>query len=75
MLTKNLPQTNFYKILFIRLVLDGVAGLHFLSKGKIAHAFAILKAHFSFYQLFSKVYKKRNSVQNKNYFKLRDLNE
>lgn len=73
MLTKNLPQTNLYKILFIRMVLDGVAGLHFLSRGKIAHTFAILKAHFSFYQLFSKVYKKRNSVQNKNYFKLKNI--
>jgi GT2 family glycosyltransferase len=73
MLTKNLPQSNLYKILFIRMILDGVAGFHFLVKGKIKHFFAILKAHYSFYKMFSKVYKKRKIVQKKDYFKLKSV--
>ena len=73
MLTKNLPKSSLYKILIIRMILDGVAGFHFLSKGKTKHFFAILKAHYSFYKMFPKVYKEREIVQNKDYFKLKSI--
>ena len=68
MLVKNLPKSSLFQVLFIRLVLDGVAGIQFLLKGKPSHTLAILKAHFSFYSLFSKNYKKRNSQQLPNYY-------
>ena len=68
MLVKNLPKSSLFLVLFIRLVLDGVAGIQFLLKGKPSHMLAILKAHFSFYSLFSKNYKKRNSQQLPNYY-------
>lgn len=68
MLVKNLPKSSLFQILFIRLVLDGVAGIQFLLKGKPSHTLAILKAHFSFYSLFSKNYKKRSSQQLPNYY-------
>ena len=48
-LYKNLPSKQLYKILLIRLLLDGIAGLKFLVSGQISHTFAILKAHFHFY--------------------------
>lgn len=68
MLVKNLPKSTLFQILFIRLVLDGIAGIQFLFKGKPSHTLAILKAHFSFYSLFSKNYKKRSSQQLPNYY-------
>lgn len=68
MLVKNLPKSSLFQVLFIRLVLDGVAGIQFLLKGKPSHMLAILKAHFSFYSLFSKNYKKRSSQQLPNYY-------
>lgn len=68
MLVKNLPKSSLFQVLFIRLVLDGIAGIQFLVKGKPSHTLAILKAHFSFYSLFSKNYKKRNSQQLPNYY-------
>lgn len=59
MLLKNLPQENLYKILFIRMVLDGIAGIRFLFQGKIQFTWAIFKAHMSFYRNFFKFKNKR----------------
>lgn len=73
MLTKNLPKEGFYGILFARLVLDGIAGIQFLTQGKFKHTWAIIKAHFSFYSLFSKYYKKRNNFQTQEYFKVKSI--
>lgn len=47
----NLPSNIKYKIIFQRLILDGVAGIKFLFKGNFKNTFAIIKAHFSFYYL------------------------
>ena len=73
MLLKNLPKRNLYWILFCRLVLDGIAGIQFLSQGKFKHCWAIIKAHFSFYALFSVHYKKRNTNQFDKYYKLKSI--
>ena len=48
MLLKNLPLYAL-PIIFIRMVLDGIAGIKFITEGKISHSFAIFKAHISFY--------------------------
>lgn len=58
-LLKNVKGTKVYVLLFCRLLLDGLAALQFLFKGKLKHISAILKAHFSFYRLFFKFLKKR----------------
>ncbi|WP_395044386.1 glycosyltransferase family 2 protein [Flavobacterium sp.] len=68
MLTKNLPKNKLISVLFIRLILDAVAGFQFIFKGKFKHFFAILKAHYSFYGLISKTLKKRSNFQKENYF-------
>jgi GT2 family glycosyltransferase len=73
MLTKNLPKEKLYRILFFRMILDGIAGIQFVFKGKFAHCNAILKAHFSFYRLFSINYKKRDSNQTKKYYQLKSI--
>ena len=64
-ITKNLPGKKAFPIIFIRLLLDGVAGVRFIFQGKLTHCFAILKAHLSFYKNFSRIYKKRETVNYK----------
>lgn len=73
MLTKNLPATSLFWVLFCRMILDGIAGIQFLSQGKWVHFTAIIKAHFSFYSLFSNTYKKRNAFQTKRYYKAKSI--
>jgi len=68
MLTKNLPKEKLFKIIFIRMVLDGVAGIRFLFKGKFAHLLAILKAHFHYYHLINRNLKKRADFHVQHYF-------
>ncbi len=51
MLIKNVNSSKVWVILFVRLLLDGIAGLSFLIQGKWKHTLAIVKAHLSFYCL------------------------
>lgn len=73
MLTKNLPKESLYRILFFRMLLDGIAGIQFIFKGKFAHFLAIIKAHISFYRLYSNTYRKRGAVQIKKYYNLKSI--
>jgi len=68
MLTKNLPEKVLFRVLFIRMVLDGIAGIKFLLEGQPKHLVAVLKAHFSFYQMFAKNYNKRGTYQESKYY-------
>jgi len=62
---KNRKGIKVYWVLFLRMLLDGVAGIQFLFQGKFKHLFAILKAHLSFYRHFFKVLKKRKTISKK----------
>ncbi|MEY2692174.1 MAG: hypothetical protein RIT03_564 [Bacteroidota bacterium] len=73
MLTKNLPLGSLFPILFLRLVMDGLAGIQFLLQGKAAHCWAIVRAHFGFYGLFAKMWKKRGAHQELNYYKINSI--
>lgn len=73
MLTKNLPKRVLYRRLLVRMLLDGVAGLQFLIKGKPKHFFAILKAHVAFYQYFSSHFNNRGIVQKESYYKVKSI--
>ncbi len=68
MLVKNVPKNSLFFILFFRLILDGIAGLRFISQGKWSHFTAILKAHFSFYCSIPNTYKKRVRFQTTKYY-------
>lgn len=59
---KNLPANKGFSILFIRLVLDGIAGIRFVLQGKPQHCWAIVRAHLSFYKNFTSMFKKREKV-------------
>ncbi len=62
MLTKNLPKKNLLTTLFIRMVLDGAAGLAFLANGKWGFFVAVLRAHRDFYKMLRKFLTKRKQV-------------
>lgn len=68
MLYKNLPKQKRYIIIFKRLCLDGLAGVHFLLKLKPLHTAAIIKAHFAFYAHISKLKTKQTLKPKENYF-------
>jgi GT2 family glycosyltransferase len=55
LLYKNLPKEKWRRILLIRLVMDGIAALKFLTGSNPSEFMAVFKAHMSFYKyLFSK---------------------
>lgn len=47
---KNVPLIKAAIMIVARLLLDGVAGIYFLSKGQNRHILAVLKAHLAFYK-------------------------
>jgi len=49
MLHKHLPSNKLLPVLFIRLCFDGLAGMHYLSKGQWQQCLAVFNAHMSFY--------------------------
>ena len=57
----------------MRLCLDGLAGIQFILKGKFKHFWAIIEAHFTFYHLVFQFYKKRNTTQKSNYYKINSI--
>lgn len=59
---KNHKGISVIWILFMRMLLDGVAGVQFLLKGEVKHFIAILKAHFYFYVSVPKLIKKRKQT-------------
>lgn len=62
LLYKNLPSDELLKVFIIRLLLDFVAGIKFLTEGGYKDLFAVVKAHFSFYFSIRKNYFKRKSI-------------
>jgi len=63
MLYKNLPDDRLFQILFVRMILDGLAALVFLFKGRPDYSNAVLKAHFNFYRNIVELRKKRETVK------------
>lgn len=73
MLTKNLPKNKLFPVLFIRLSLDGIAAIRFLTQGKYKHFWVVLESHFYFYKYLFKFIYKRNETQSKNYYKIKSI--
>lgn len=66
---KNVPKRYLVPVVLMRLLLDGLAGIKFLTELRPAHTWAILKAHFSFYLMLPKMMGKRKNIsyKRKNY--------
>jgi len=62
LLYKNLPSKKLRKVLFLRMILDGMAAMNFLFTFKFNYFWAVLSAHFSFYGTIRKYRSYRKSV-------------
>jgi len=69
-ISKNVPKRYVFIVIFLRLLLDGVAGIKFAFELRPIHTWAILKAHLSFYWHLPKMISKRRALSFKqtNYF-------
>ncbi len=65
LLYKNLPQNRLWKVLIIRLLLDGLAGIRFLLQGHFLDIIAIVKAHFYLYGHLGVLKQKRARLKQK----------
>ncbi|MCI4649332.1 bifunctional riboflavin kinase/FAD synthetase [Phaeodactylibacter sp.] len=64
-LVKNETTSRLAWILPARLLLDGVAGLLFLSQGKFQHIASIVRAHWSFFGQWKATWRKRRENQDR----------
>jgi len=62
LLYKNLPQKQLFRVIFLRLILDGVASLKFLFEAGFADFFAVMRAHLHFYRKLPQLRKKRSNI-------------
>lgn len=73
MLLKNLPFPKLIGVIFLRLCLDGIAGLYFGWKNGLPHIWAVIRAHFSFYGQAPKSIRLRPKNPIKNYYQTKWL--
>lgn len=63
MMAKNHAPGWFGIKIFLRLIIDGVAGIRFLMSGDWKHCIAVLRAHFNFYGQLPRTLRKRKALQ------------
>lgn len=62
MLLKNLPRKKVLPVLFFRMVLDGVAALHFLLIGEVKAFTSVFRAHMAFWKTLGRFRNKRRAL-------------
>ncbi len=60
---KNLPEISLRPIIFRRMLLDGIAFLQYLVKGKFKFARAIPRAHLAYYRAIPELKRKRQELK------------
>lgn len=70
MVLKNAPFPQLVGIIFLRLCLDGLAGIYFGIKLGFSHFIAVLKAHFSFYGYAAGSWKRRQKHQKNKFYQI-----
>lgn len=65
LLYKNLPKEKMYKILIIRMILDGIAAIQFLVTGQFTTLIKVAAAHRDFYKSLKNLRMKRNELLTK----------
>lgn len=74
LLFKNVAGFKVAWVIFVRLILDGIAGIRFLVSAKPAHCSAIIRAHIDFYRGASAMRKKGSLYRRPyKYFKTRSI--
>jgi len=64
LLYKNLPDKNLHRTIFIRKILDGVAAIVFIFRGRPGNAKSVWKAHIDYYKNLKSLKAGRRSVKN-----------
>ncbi|WP_340073641.1 glycosyltransferase family 2 protein [Leptobacterium sp. I13] len=73
-ITKNLPKRKVIVLVFLRLILDGIAVLRFILLLKPRHALSVLYAHISYYKNMQGALKKRPSIAGKRkYYSIKSI--
>ncbi len=70
LLYKNLPGNQLFHLLFIRMILDGVAALKLLSEFNLNGIRSVLKAHWYFYRSLPELQRKRKQAHLNGHFVL-----
>ncbi len=73
MLLKNLPSPLLFPLLFVRLSLDGIAGIRFAFTDGLGHLWAVVRSHIGFYKQAPTTWKRRGPYQMKKYYQDRWL--
>ncbi len=63
LLYKNLPRRKFYKVMIVRMLLDGIAAFKLLSEGNTKGFGSVVKAHLAYYRELPVLRKKRKQLQ------------
>lgn len=64
LLYKNLPDNKLHGTIFVRKILDGVAAIVFIFRGRPGNAIAVWKAHIDYYKNLKSIKAGRKSVKN-----------
>ena len=63
LLCKNHAHQFFWLKLFLRMAMDGLAGIKFIFSGDFSHCWAVFRAHLSFYRTFNVTLDKRKKLK------------
>lgn len=63
MMIKNMTSKLWWVVLFVRMVLDGIAGLKFILGGQFSHCWAIVRAHWDMWKSLGNMLRKRKDIQ------------
>jgi Predicted glycosyltransferases len=69
LLYKNLPSEQLFYIIFLRMILDGVAALKLLSEFNLNGIRSVFKAHFNFYRSLPSLHRKRKLARKAGHLK------
>jgi len=74
LLYKNLPGNQLFSILFMRMILDGIAALKLVGELNFNGIKSVLKAHYHFYKSLRELHSRRMSVvRNKEFRKPKEM--
>lgn len=74
LLYKNLPGNQLFSILFMRMILDGIAALKLVGELNFNGIKSVLKAHYHFYKSLNGLHRRRMSVlRNKEFKKPKEM--
>lgn len=63
LLHKNLPGKNYRRIIFVRMLLDGLAGIRFIMMMRFKNCWQIFRAHIDYYRNIKSLNIKRSHIQ------------